>query len=62
MNMHYCLESEYKRVATHANHDHLHHDPHDHGNMVAAKTVKDMAWIVIAGDGLHNFTDGLAIG
>ena len=25
-------------------------------------SIKDMAWMVIAGDGLHNFSDGLAIG
>ena len=25
-------------------------------------TVTSIAWMVIMGDGLHNFTDGLAIG
>ena len=26
------------------------------------QTIVDFAWMVILGDGLHNFTDGLAIG
>ena len=41
------------------NHHHHHHHRHD---LSQAQTVKDLAWMVIAGDGLHNFSDGLAIG
>lgn len=43
-------------------HGHLHNDHHHHSDIAKAQGVKDLAWIVIAGDGLHNFSDGLAIG
>jgi len=33
---------------------------HSHGDV--PQSVAAMAWVVIMGDGLHNFTDGLAIG
>lgn len=42
----------------HCNHSH----PPEHLIKDGANTVLDMAWMVIAGDGLHNFSDGLAIG
>lgn len=39
---------------------------HHHGNVFKQNSnggsIMDMAWMVIAGDGLHNFSDGLAIG
>ena len=37
------------------------HSGHGHSHDVP-NTVADMAWMVIMGDGLHNFSDGLAIG
>ncbi|XP_060108935.1 zinc transporter ZIP5 [Heteronotia binoei] len=40
-----------------------HHHGHSHspsGNLSAG--IADIAWMVILGDGIHNFTDGLAIG
>ncbi|KAK3099669.1 hypothetical protein FSP39_007779, partial [Pinctada imbricata] len=35
---------------------------HSHGNGELPKGVASIAWMVILGDGIHNFTDGLAIG
>ncbi len=36
---------------------------HGHGHSHTAPTsVSSIAWMVIMGDGLHNFTDGMAIG
>jgi hypothetical protein len=40
-------------------HRHQHHG-HSHGDVPS--NVASVAWMVIMGDGLHNFTDGLAIG
>nr|AAW24718.1 SJCHGC05453 protein [Schistosoma japonicum] len=39
------------------NHEHSHSHSHEVPESVAA-----VAWMVIMGDGLHNFTDGMAIG
>ncbi|CAG9863798.1 unnamed protein product [Phyllotreta striolata] len=42
--------------------DHHGHS-HKHGHVHAApKNLSSVAWMVIMGDGLHNFTDGMAIG
>lgn len=39
------------------------HLGHSHGSQQAgAARIADVAWMVILGDGIHNFTDGLAIG
>lgn len=45
-------------------HESRHHGhSHAHGHVHAApKTMSSVAWMVIMGDGLHNFTDGMAIG
>ncbi|CAM9633406.1 unnamed protein product [Lampetra planeri] len=54
----------------HHHHHHLHHH-HSHGHCTgeeeAVEDVRDagvssIAWMVILGDGVHNFSDGLAIG
>ena len=45
----------------HHQHQHQHHShTHDHG--LPSSSIASAAWMVIMGDGLHNFTDGLAIG
>lgn len=45
-------------------HENKHHGhSHTHGHVHAApKNLSSVAWMVIMGDGLHNFTDGMAIG
>jgi len=44
-------------------HEHIHVHGHSHGHShEVPKSVSSAAWMVIMGDGLHNFTDGLAIG
>ncbi|XP_064420103.1 zinc transporter ZIP10 [Latimeria chalumnae] len=48
-------------------HSHLGHSHHSHGHCHSNKDIKDagiasIAWMVIMGDGMHNFSDGLAIG
>ncbi|XP_044277853.1 zinc transporter ZIP5 [Varanus komodoensis] len=41
----------------------LHHHGHSHVLAgTASAGIADIAWMVILGDGVHNFTDGLAIG
>ena len=35
---------------------------HSHGNGKPPTSIASVAWMVILGDGLHNFSDGLAIG
>ncbi|CAB0036867.1 unnamed protein product [Trichogramma brassicae] len=42
----------------HHGHGHL-HSHHDH---LSPDSMSSVAWMVIMGDGLHNFTDGMAIG
>ena len=51
----------------HHHHDHHqhHHDSshgHSHDHSQPPTSIASAAWMVIMGDGLHNFTDGLAIG
>ena len=41
--------------------DSLHAHAHGHSHVVPT-TIAAAAWMVIMGDGLHNFTDGIAIG
>ena len=45
----------------HAGHSHGHGHGHGHSHELP-KSVSAVAWMVIMGDGLHNFCDGLAIG
>jgi zinc and cadmium transporter len=44
-------------------HGHVHHHGHVHGQThgAAEQGSQSSAWMVIIGDGFHNFTDGLAI-
>uniref|UniRef100_A0A0R3TIR9 Zinc transporter n=1 Tax=Rodentolepis nana TaxID=102285 RepID=A0A0R3TIR9_RODNA len=35
---------------------------HHHGHSHDLSSVKAIAWTIVAGDGLHNFCDGIAIG
>uniref|UniRef100_A0A8C8R584 Solute carrier family 39 member 10 n=1 Tax=Pelusios castaneus TaxID=367368 RepID=A0A8C8R584_9SAUR len=48
-------------------HNHHWHHKHSHGHCHSGKDLKhtgiaNIAWMVIMGDGIHNFSDGLAIG
>ncbi|CAB0002374.1 unnamed protein product [Nesidiocoris tenuis] len=45
-------------------HDNVHHGhSHTHGHVHSAPgSIKSVAWMIIMGDGIHNLTDGLAIG
>lgn len=45
-------------------HENKHHGhSHAHGHVHSApKTMSNVVWMVVMGDGLHNFTDGMAIG
>nr|CAD7200627.1 unnamed protein product [Timema douglasi] len=45
-------------------HENKHHGhSHTHGHVHSPpKSMSSVAWMVIMGDGLHNFTDGMAIG
>ncbi|NXH10977.1 S39AA protein, partial [Bucco capensis] len=62
-------DSEYdshgaRKPSPHWHHKHSHHS---HGHCHSGKDLKEtgianIAWMVIMGDGIHNFSDGLAIG
>lgn len=43
------------------NHSHKHGHSHGHAH-TDSETLSSIVWMVILGDGLHNFTDGMAIG
>ena len=43
--------------------DHQHHHHHHHSHKIDKGTsIATVAWMVIVGDGFHNFSDGLAVG
>ncbi|XP_076854480.1 zinc transporter ZIP10 [Brachyhypopomus gauderio] len=55
------------KTKKHGHHGHSHHGHSHHGHCHSDKEMKDagiasIAWMVIMGDGMHNFSDGLAIG
>ncbi|XP_054236717.1 zinc transporter ZIP10 [Indicator indicator] len=64
----YDSRGEDKMIARkHSHHWHHKHSHHSHGHCHSGKDLKDtgianIAWMVIMGDGIHNFSDGLAIG
>ncbi|KAM9010100.1 zinc transporter ZIP10 isoform 3-T5 [Ara ararauna] len=64
----YDSHGEDKMIARkHSHHRHHKHSHHSHGHCHSGKDLKDtgianIAWMVIMGDGIHNFSDGLAIG
>ncbi|VDL24368.1 unnamed protein product [Hymenolepis diminuta] len=47
-----------RRSPLHPSKPHGHHHGHSHD----LSSVKAIAWTIVAGDGLHNFCDGIAIG
>ncbi|KAM9380341.1 zinc transporter ZIP10 isoform 2-T2 [Phaethornis superciliosus] len=64
----YDSQCEDKMIARkHSHHWHHKHSHHSHGHCHSGKDLKEtgianIAWMVIMGDGIHNFSDGLAIG
>ncbi|NXI41151.1 S39AA protein, partial [Galbula dea] len=64
----YDGHGEDKTIARkHGHRWHHKHSHHSHGHCHSGKDLKDtgianIAWMVIMGDGIHNFSDGLAIG
>eukprot|EP00111_Clytia_hemisphaerica_P000180 TCONS_00000448-protein len=42
--------------------DRHHHHHHGEKNVTKDTKITSLAWMVIVGDGFHNFTDGLAVG
>ncbi|XP_075036039.1 zinc transporter ZIP10 [Mixophyes fleayi] len=61
------FENNYKKADMPKNYKHNKHSHHSHGHCHSGKDMKDtgissIAWMVIMGDGMHNFSDGLAIG
>lgn len=67
-DLEYDSHGEDKMIARkHSHLWHHKHSHHSHGHCHSGKDLKDtgianIAWMVIMGDGIHNFSDGLAIG
>ncbi|XP_054826860.1 zinc transporter ZIP10 isoform X3 [Eublepharis macularius] len=66
----YASNHKEDKIVVTRKHNHLwshKHSHHSHGHCHSGKDLKDtgianIAWMVIMGDGIHNFSDGLAIG
>ncbi|KAG8599106.1 hypothetical protein GDO81_002878 [Engystomops pustulosus] len=61
------FENNHTKVELPKKHSHHKHSHHSHGHCHSGQDMKDkgiasIAWMVIMGDGMHNFSDGLAIG
>ncbi|XP_063790219.1 zinc transporter ZIP10 isoform X2 [Pseudophryne corroboree] len=61
------FENNYTQAEKPKNYKQHKHSHHSHGHCHSGKELKDkgissIAWMVIMGDGMHNFSDGLAIG
>ena len=55
-----CGKDDNTRIShSHAGGGHNHGHGHSHDS---SGSIASVAWMVIMGDGLHNFSDGLAIG
>lgn len=52
----------YKSLFLQVPHDLEHDHGHSHGTIDKDTSIATVAWMVIVGDGFHNFSDGLAIG
>lgn len=60
-------DNNHAKAEVSTKHSHSKHSHHSHGHCHSGKDLKDtdissIAWMVIMGDGMHNFSDGLAIG
>ena len=55
------LHGDQEEDHTHRSHGHGHGHAHGHSHELGT-SVASIAWMVIMGDGFHNFADGLAIG
>uniref|UniRef100_T1HHD1 Uncharacterized protein n=1 Tax=Rhodnius prolixus TaxID=13249 RepID=T1HHD1_RHOPR len=54
---------DYTTIILREHETHHHGHAHTHGHVHSAPgSMGNVAWMVIMGDGIHNFTDGLAIG
>ncbi|XP_072020093.1 zinc transporter ZIP6-like [Amphiura filiformis] len=58
---HHRKNSHDKEVDLHDGHHQGHHG-HSHGVPPSDAGIATLAWIVVMGDGLHNFCDGLVVG
>lgn len=55
------LDGSRKDEHDHNQHHHHHHHHHSH-KIDKATSIATVAWMVIVGDGFHNFSDGLVVG